>query len=149
MAQNHSAPILELSTLAPERPKVKIDGHEYEIAVQTDFGLIAGNNLKRLHQPMSDYLTTVDDTPTDDVIAAMVAALSSFTLLVIRGATQELVDSLNENQQLQIVEVFTNAAGWTTSPEVTTPTPATPTRRRSTSEKSSRGSNGSTVRKTG
>ena len=153
MAQQTPAPILELSTLAPERPKVRIDGVEWEIAVQTDFGLVAGNHLKRLHKPMSDYLTTVDDNPTDEVVDAMVAALSSFTLLVVRDATPELVASLTENQQLSIVEVFTSAAGWTTSPEVETsptpPTPAKPTRRRSTSATSSQGSSGSTGTKTG
>ena len=150
MAQQTPAPILELSTLAPERPKIRIDGHEWEIAVQADFGLIAGNHLKRLHKPMLEYQATVDDDPTDEVVDAMIAALSAFTLMVVRGATPELINSLTENQQLQIVEVFTNAAGGTTSPEVEIPAPTPPTRRRrSTSGTSSQDSKDSTDPKTG
>ena len=145
MAQNHSAPILELSTLAPERPRIRIDGVDWEIAVQADFGLLDTEKLKRLHKPFSEYYEA--DDATDEVVGAMVAALGTFVLLVVRGATPELIQKLTDPQQLEIVGVFTNAAGWTTSPEVETPAPIPPTpRRRSTSGKSSRGSNDSTDR---
>ena len=152
MAQQQGRPILELSTLAPDRPLITIDGARFEIAVPTDFGLLDEHKLKRLNVHMSAYYEA--DEPTEEVVADMIVALDQFCRIVILESTPEVVDSLTEGQQLQVVEVFTNAAGWTIPPEVAVtmpdPTPP-PARRRSrrTSATSSPGSNGSTDQETG
>ena len=132
-------PILDLSTLAPDRPKIRIDGVIYEIAVNDDFGILDSHRLERLRLPMAAYADI--ETPTEANIEAMSDALKEFTAMVVRDATPELMAKLTENQKLSILRVFTNAAGWT-EPEPSRP-PRTRRSRRQTTDNLSQGSNGS------
>ena len=128
-------PILELSTLAPERTKIAIDGELYEIALATDFGLLDGYRIEQLQEPMRAY--SKPGPRTEEIVAKMSEALEDFVGLVLK-APADVIAKLTESQMLQIVGVFTTASGIQTDP------PPTPRRaRRRTTGKSSRGSNGS------
>ena len=137
MATGDKTPVLDLSTIAPIRPVVRIDGDDYEVALSSDFGLVDNHRLEELRKPMAAYAS--GDSEDQETVEAMAAALKEFTGMVLRGSEPELLDKLTEGQRLAIIQVFTDTAGWQA------PTPATPRQRnRRTPEKSSPGSNGST-----
>ena len=121
-------PVLELSTLAPDRPRIKIDDELYEIAVPADFGLLETFRLDELRKPMQAYRSNGKPRSETNVIE-MVAALKEFTGMVLRGADASVLDKLTEGHQVQIIQVFMNAAGWMEPGQVTTTERAPRTRR--------------------
>ena len=133
-------PILNLSTLAPDRPKVIIDGYTYEIAVVADLGILSHHRIKQLHPSLEAYsqANASGEDPPEELVIAAVSAMEEFTKIVLLGATHELIHKLSDEQRVQIIGVFTAAAGWSPTEETR---PKRKARRRTTG-RSSPGSNG-------
>ena len=75
-------PILDLSTLEPERPTVLIDGQAYELAVPGDFGLAEQARLARLQKRVG-ALTGGEEVPPDEDIATLQAALTELVAMLL------------------------------------------------------------------
>lgn len=101
-------PLLELSTLSPERPNIVIDGTAYELAVPSDFGLREQARLLRLQRAV-EPLQGADD-PSDEEVEAAAQALEEITRLLVRGAPAEVLARLTDGQRIQIAQAFTEAA---------------------------------------
>ena len=109
---NQRQPVLELSTLAPTRPIITIDGQRFEVAVTGDFGILDSHKLDALQPIVTAYQ---QENATADDIAAFADALHTFTQLVLLNAPQEVVEKLTEAQMLQVIGVFTDASASTES----------------------------------
>jgi phage terminase large subunit-like protein len=145
-------PILEFSTLAPERPKILIDGELYELRVLADFGLLEQSRLSRLMVEGRELERIVEAAPppastgdatTDAALAALdavgeaeakrVNTLLDESIELILRAPADVRARLSEIQKRQIIEAFTPTVG------AATPT-ATNGRRTRTSPSTSGGS---------
>lgn len=137
-----AAPILDLSTLAPERPFLTIDGERYELAMPDDFGFVELAHFERLMRECDELQTQGDEAipVTQDVAARLSVVLSEATSLVLK-APPEVQSKLSDWHRLRVIEAFT--------PAVEAATPRTMTKGRRTSGRSSRASRASTAPPTG
>lgn len=135
-------PILDLSTLEPERPTVLIDGQAYELAVPGDFGLAEQARLARLQKRVG-ALTGGEEVPPDEDIATLQAALTELVAMLLPDLPADVLGRLRDHHKLAIIRSFSTAAGVQESKM-----PPPPSR---TGARSSRGSSASTVvgRRTG
>lgn len=142
MADSTKRYVLDLSTVEPERPLIRIDGQSYELAVLSDFGLLQRARLQRLQRQLQELAN--DQATSDDVDEASVQALLDVLDLIVAmvapGLPDEVRNRLNEGQKVAIVQAFSRAAGMAAP---TNPAPP-PKRQKSTGERSSRVSSGST-----
>lgn len=99
-------PILSLTTLAPERPTVEIDGTLYELHVLDDFSIeeqhrltVDGNEYDRLWS--SENLTSKQEKRLSLLLNRM------FEMVLI--APPEVKAKLNPSQRSQVVLAFTLA----------------------------------------
>jgi hypothetical protein len=153
-----STPLLDFSTLEPERPKVRIDGELYELTLLSDFGLIAQSRIARLMTEASAIEKEVGERPppeptgnakADAALAALdavsedeahrvVALLDEVVGLILR-APEEVREKLSEVQQRQLIEAFMPAVtAATPSSKASRNQPPARTTGRSTSGPSSR-----------
>ncbi len=101
-------PLISLSTLAPERPTIAIDGTPYELALPEDFGLKEQAQLRKLHRQIAPIQSK--DDPTDDEIAIMAQALDRLVGLVLPGLPEAVRGKLRDAQKLAILQAFPLAA---------------------------------------
>ena len=137
MAPSKKEPVLSLSTLAPDRPIVEIDGRNYEIATEGDLGLVNSGRLDELRPTMVAFSNTKGDKRTPKVLAEMSDAFKTFVELIVRDCDKSVTDKLNDSQRMAIIGVFTDV----TTVNVTKPKPkpkpkpATPRTKRTTTAK--------------
>lgn len=157
-----TTPLLDFTTLEPERPKIAIDGKLYELALLSDFGLLAQSRLARLMREAAAIQQAVEDRPAEpstgnDEIDAALAGLEAVPedeaervmrlldeiVATVLRAPDDVREKLSEVQKRQLIEAFTAT--------VTAAAPTTPKSRpsRSTSARSSRSSARPTARATG
>jgi hypothetical protein len=151
-----TTPLLDFSTLAPERPKIRIDGELYELSLISDFGLTAQSQIARLVAEAAELQNAVADRPppkstgnaeADAAIAALgaigddeaerVMRLLEEIVQVILRAPADVRARLSQPQKQELILAFTAAV------TAATPTPTksrTMPPSRSTSASSSRSS---------
>lgn len=106
--------LLDLSTLAPERPVVAIDGAAYEMLVPDDLGLLVQTRLERLQrkvQALVDQPTSEDETENDSQVEALEDALHEAVSILLPDLPTETRNKLRDNQCLAIMQAFTAAVG--------------------------------------
>lgn len=105
-------PLLTLTTLEPERQTVAIDGASYELALPGDFGIAAQAKLARMQRRVNALIKREDELSDAelDELGQLVDALVS---LLLPALPAETLGMLRDSQKLQIVNVFTTAAGIT------------------------------------
>lgn len=137
-----AAPILDLSTLAPERPTVVINRQPYELRMPDDFGLIELARYERLMHESQAIQNRKSKAPiTVDEAQKLSTVLAEAVQLVLQAPADVLAE-LSDWNRIAILEAFT--------PAVTgAATPRKKPRSRSTSGRSSRASRASTAPATG
>lgn len=137
-------PLLDFTTLEPERPVIRIDGKPYTLALLSDFGLTEQSKLARLMteataieqrlavatppEPTGNadtdaVLAHLEAVPEDE--AVKVVALLDAVLGLILRAPAEVRARLSEPQKRQVIEAF--------MPAVMAVTPTDPKSRQSRS----------------
>lgn len=130
-------PLLDFDTLAPERPTVRIDSVDYEMALLGDFGLREQARLARLlakaaeiekavgeHQavqvgdPDIDRTLAALDALGEDQAAEVVAYLDEVVLVVLPHCPAEVRARLSEPQKRAILEAFMPAVLGVAVPKV-------------------------------
>lgn len=128
--------ILDLNTLVPDRPIIRIDGADYECRVKDDFGI---EDLTRLERLKERYNTLVGkESFTDEEGRWVSEGLREFTAMVLT-APPEVQSKLTDNHRLAVVQAFLAASGVQLPP-----VPANRAAKR-TQAKSSRSARGSTA----
>lgn len=136
-------PILDLSTLAPERPFIRIDGARHDLRVSGDFGIreLAGYN--RLTTEAIELQSRVDtDAPLTDEEAERLSSLLGDAVRYVLMAPDAVVAKLSDEQRMAVLAAFTNTASRAA-------TPTNRKRRRSTSVRSRHASRRATAPTTG
>lgn len=136
-------PILTLSTLAPERPVIDIDGTFYSTQTREDMGLEDLVTLDAIMQRYYDLMFRVNagaKLQRSDA-ADLSTALKEVVNLVVL-APPEILDKLHDSHRLATCLAFSAALQNKTPPTATQENRAA---RRRTGANSSRRSNGSTA----
>jgi len=143
MAPENTAPVLDLSTLAPDRPRVTIDGADFFVRSTNEFGLLDQHRLRGMHARMAAFYNIEDDEDlTEDHVTDLTDALDDLCLMVIVNMTEQVLGKLGDGQKLQLVEVFTKASPVAEAEVEATPEVTKKTKR--TTATQSPDSNGST-----
>ena len=119
-------PLLDLSTLAPVRPVILIDGEQYEIAVIEDFGAVELFRVQQLGQQATALGRTRTKDYTEQTAIDISENLSSQIRLIVLDMPDEVLIKLTDQQKAQILSVFSGAAESNSNPTPTKP----PVRRR-------------------
>ena len=106
MADNQK-PLLELSTLVPDRPFFTIDGKRYELAVLQDFGLVQLAQLQHLQDRIGTLQATTQ--PTSEEAEQLAATLDEAVTLLVRALPSEMRAKLTDRQKIEILQVFPGA----------------------------------------
>jgi hypothetical protein len=117
---NAAKPVLDLDTLAPERPTVKIRtkenrrGKHYEIADLEDLSLQDRAELGRLQRTVHDLEPHVErafNTDADDeVIGQFEDVIDRFLALAIRDLPQDVIAALKLGQKEALLQAFIEAS---------------------------------------
>ncbi len=118
MAPSNKTPVLSLSTLAPDRPVIEIDGKNYEIAVTGDLGLVESSKFDAL-QPSILAFSKVKGPPSQKILKEMSGTMTTFVELIVRDCAKSVTDKLTDGQRLAIVRVFTDATANSVKPAKT------------------------------
>lgn len=134
-------PLLSISTLAPERARVNIDGIEYELKHRSELGL---RKLVQLEALMAQYGKLIDFTAqggeaTDEEFGALETAMDKL-LRIFLDAPDEVQNRLSSQNRYAIMVAFAEASKANAQP----PAPMNRANRR-TSAKSSPRSSASTA----
>lgn len=142
------APILSLSTLAPERVAIDIDGHNYYMRTEDEFGLRDIALLDKFRQQYGSLVERANFSPGSmnlDQVAQLESALPQLTRLYLM-APEELIAKLTTQQQMAIFVSFSQALGRDGLPPATQEQLAATNRQtRRTGARSSRASAASTA----
>ena len=111
MTGNGARPLLELSTLEPERPTVVIDGVAYSLALPEDFGLADQARLLRLQRRV-ERLVNVDEF-TDEEAEDAGRALREIAHMLLPDCPPQVLGRLKDQHIVRLLQVFTQAAGAT------------------------------------
>lgn len=116
-------PLLDLDTLEPDRPVVKIRtaenrrGKHYEIATLDDLSLQERAQLGQLQRrirslepEIAGMLGEDGEIPDDDALVQFEAVIDEFLALVIVGLPADLISKLKLPQKEQLMGVFTEAS---------------------------------------
>jgi len=120
---NKSIPILELSTILPERRKIRIKtkdnpaGNLYELRERSEFSVAEAQSLRvkalRLKELSSKTVELEDDEKTD-----LANAVHFFARLVIVGVPEDVLWQLSDQQKMMVANLFTpTPAEQETAPE--------------------------------
>ncbi len=92
MAENDK-PILDLSTLVPERPKIRIDGELYELAVMDDLGIRAQQWIVSHTNALQPFFER--DELNEQEEADIEFAVREYVKRVAPGVPEEIVAKLS------------------------------------------------------
>lgn len=104
------SPLLTLETLEPDRPTIRIDGAEYELALPDDFGLIESARLARLMRQATEAQKAAEDLPADaslegEALDGLERVLDG-TLAMILRAPADVLARLNSSQKVAVIAAF-------------------------------------------
>ncbi len=133
-------PILELSSLQPTRPFIRLDGVAYDLRVSGDFGIRELARYNYLTREAEALQSEASDTISDDQAERLTRLLSE-AVAIVWMAPPEIRDKLTDEQRLSVIAAFAR----------TVSRAATPAKRksRSTSANSRRASARATASVTG
>lgn len=136
-----ATPLLSISTLAPDRPLVDIDGQFYELRARSDLGIVHFVQLEALMAQYGKLIEFVNagGEPTETDAAGLELAMDRLCRIFLT-APEDVQDRLNSQNRLAILQAFSEASKENAPP----PTPTNRASRR-TSAKSSRPSSASTA----
>lgn len=144
-------PLLDLTTLAPDRESIFIDGQPYELIAPREASLRENAIIDRCRRALNLVSEQVDKTLTPEkrkqADKVITAALATAVRVLVPDAPDDVLAKLNDNQRLAIVQAFTRAARQ--KREATPVNRAERRRSRSTTGSSSPASAGSTAPMTG
>ena len=103
--------LLSLSTLAPERPVIAIDGQQYECAVPDDFGVTEYTRFQRLFSQAQDLQQSPENETEEQAIARAVEAESvcrKAVRLIMPDLPTELLGKLRLTHLLAILGSYTD-----------------------------------------
>ncbi len=127
-------PLLDLSTLAPTRPSIRIDGIDYEMAVMGDFGAVELFRIRTLGNEALAVQKVKDKDYTEQHAIDFSTNLSSQVQMLLTGLPDEVLAKLTDQMKGRILEVFFETTGQDTAEIVGAKRART---RRQTGEKSS------------
>src|SRR5690606_10108967 len=94
-------PILDLSTLIPERPAIRIDGETYHLRSADELTLAESHQFTKWGKELEALAKAADNrAPLDTLLDTVVAA-------VVADVPAEVQQRLSLENKLAIVEVFT------------------------------------------
>jgi len=101
--------ILDLSTLAPERKKIRVDGQLYELAVMDDFGL---RDQQWISSRARDMWKGLDADKIEELDEEAVEfTLDQIVDKIVAQLPRESIVKLSISQKTQILSVFIKHAG--------------------------------------
>jgi len=109
--ENNTDYLLQLSTEAPKRPKIKIDDIEYELAVPEDFELGEFLQLAAIGSRAGKLMTAEDTNLNPEKVKELAETLDKLVKAVVRKLPVRVFNKLITTQKLAIVNVFSNAVG--------------------------------------
>ncbi len=92
--------LLDITTEAPERACIKIDGAAYELRSRDDLGLKEDAEFRALHEEF-------EKTQTSKNWQEMAAVLDRMVLGAVIGLPVEVLVKLSDPKKLKIVQAFT------------------------------------------
>jgi hypothetical protein len=108
--------LINLDTLAPDRPTVRIDGQSYQLKRAEDFGLQDWAEFQLL-QSKAGYLEAIatgQENPED--VADLSKMLRTMVRMVVLDAPDEVLERLNDAQRLALLQAFVGATKAPASP---------------------------------
>lgn len=135
----HSAPLLELDALAPDRPKVLIrsqlhpNGKLYELTTAEDLSIETQTELANRGQRLETMTQDIGSRlPTEEEGRELQLLIDKMVPLILADLEDEVMAALTTDKKLQIIKVFTSASSTPggeqaspTSPTTTIPAPPT------------------------
>lgn len=147
---NSQTPVLDIDTLEPERPTVRIrtssnrEGKFYEIQTLDDLSLMDRARMGRLQKIMAELQPVVDqfragEIPGDNEIRRFEDVIDEFLGLAFRGLEADIIACMKLGQKEALIGAFTQASppemrakmeaaakeiSESPSPDSTPPTPA-------------------------
>ena len=103
-------PLLDFSLIEPERPFIRIDGTNYELAMPEDFGIIERARLEKLQRRAAELHQRVEDLSEEDA-AELVRVVEQLVALVVPTMPADVRSRLRDLHKLRIIEVFLRAVG--------------------------------------
>lgn len=133
-----SNPIIALNRIRDVvRPFLTIDGEKYEMAIPSDIGVFEQSMISAVQRRFNRYQETEDALDDPDAATKLANALDKMTRTVVRGVPDDVLNTLTDQQKLEILGAFTKAVQKTADEKKTTAS--------SSSKKPSRASSASTA----
>ena len=129
-------PLLDLSTLAPTRPTIRIDGTEYQMHVMDDFGAVELYHLNVLGEEAVKIQRVRQKGRTEQQAIDFSENLSKQVNMMIIDLPDEVLAKLTDPMKGQILKVFSDTAGQNTEKEVDKEAEARPTGEKSSPDSS-------------
>lgn len=101
-------PLLELSTLAPERPTVLIDGKLYELATANDLGLGDQQFMFSRGRRLAELMELPKLASAQAKELTMI--VDKMLHLAVRDLPDAIAEKLSAMQKIQLVTAFTKAS---------------------------------------
>lgn len=101
--EDPNEPLLELSTLAPKRPTITIDGEMFELKVLGDFGI---EEQQRIHREGADYQDLWNRSDLNKAGQKRMKMLLEHLFAKVLDAPPEVKNKLNDEQKAQVVLTF-------------------------------------------
>ena len=108
-----SEPLLDLSTLAPDRPIIRIDGTDYQMHVMTDFGAVDLYHVRALGNAALAIQRVKEKDYTEQHAKDFSENLSQQVQMVLIDLPDEVLEQLTDRMKGNILEVFSKTAAAT------------------------------------
>ena len=146
-APQEEAVLLELSTVAPPRQHIVIDGDRYALVNRSSLGFVQMNRFTRLQRQLYTSEDLDPEDQTDEQVAATSRAMDEIIQIALPDCPRRTLALLPDIDKLRLVRVFTKAV-YAPLQEIEVEVEAldreTAASKTSTGAKSSRGLSGST-----
>lgn len=138
-------PLLDLTTLAPERQFITIDGERYDLVLPSELGLKDALWLDRMSERGRQLAAKGADGFTDEEFKELDRLLDQAVQMIVLGLPDEVRARLTVIHKVRLLEVFTQAlSGSQPAGQNRAQRRAVERQRKRTGASSSRASNGST-----
>lgn len=107
-------PLLDLTTLDPiDRPFITIDGERHELAVASDFGILAYGRLDNLVTRLEAIRDTATGDDADPLTQGQIDELDRILKVgveMVLRAPKRVLAKLTDTQRLMVIQAFTTAS---------------------------------------
>lgn len=150
MSPTAAKPILDIGSLDPERPFLRIDGQSYRYRVDMDLNLVHLARIERIRERLAEMSSEVEKGEQSDPQRAIEVGkllAEGVALIMYDEIPVDVLGKLNDIQRLAIIDAFTRATLRAASQSSSKAREATPEPIPSTWRPSSPASNASTRRR--